>query len=125
MIKVQSNLSKTTTLGTRAFTDFIPGKKVSGGVSKAYYLPNKTPKKILFFSKKYTILTGQEASVPSCPPLRTPMAVVNRWSLFRSRLSNIISNWNLKMVVVNSGLTVYEFDSRLNWPKLRGGSKKS
>ena len=37
----------------------------------------KTPKKILFFSKKvqkHTILAGQGgARAPSCPPLRTPM----------------------------------------------------
>jgi len=57
------------------------GQNFPGGGAKTYYLPKKTlkktPKNILFFSKKsqkHTILAGQGGSrAPSCPPLGTPM----------------------------------------------------
>jgi len=53
------------------------GQNFPGG-PKTHYLPKKTPKNILFFSKKsqkHTNLAGQGvvARAPSCPPLRTPM----------------------------------------------------
>jgi hypothetical protein len=35
------------------------------------------------------------------------MAIAYVWSLFKSHLHNKTSNWNLKKVVVNSGLTVF------------------
>jgi len=53
------------------------GQNFPGGGGKNILFALKTPKNILFSSKKsqkHTILAGQGGSrAPSCPPLRTPM----------------------------------------------------
>jgi len=112
----------------RPQTFFQGRSKFSRGGAKTYYLPKKCLKTYYFHSKKsknilyWPAKGGGEASAPSCPPLRTPMAntppkkVLKSKSIFQFTFYNCFSCaiWPISKKLT-SLITKIELHFKISW----------